>query len=329
MRIAIKFLIFLILLSIDFVYAQTPLNLKGTVNNVSSGKIYLQKFNNKMFDTIDSTTIENGKFSFKTSVTLPEIYGLTLDLNGNTSLLFLENNEINVLIDTAKTTKKMVVTGSTLHDLYLDYKKKKEEHITLFIKKHPKSLVAAYLLYREWSYRLTPDEIEQNIALLDRSLDNTPYIQVLKNLVIVLRSVAPGNRAIDFELPDTEGELVKLSSRFGKYLLLEFWASWCPDCRKENPNVVKAYNKYKSKGFDIFAVSLDKNKASWLKGIKDDNLTWTHVSDLGLWNNKAAKLYGVRFIPGNVLIDPNGVIIARDLFGDDLEKKLEEIYISK
>ncbi|MCZ4245830.1 TlpA disulfide reductase family protein [Pedobacter punctiformis] len=329
MKLSLKLIAAIGLGGLSSVSAQTKLNLTGIVAHAETGKVYLQKFSNKMFTTIDSSQINNGKFSFATAVELPELYGLTFDQNKNPLYVFLDNKATTVNLDSVKYYRSSTVSGSVAQDLFNQYRKTKSVKIEDFIKENPSSIVSAYVLYREWSYRLTPAEIEQNIANLDRTLDKTPYVQVLKGLVPVLKSVQPGNRALDFELPDANGKNVKLSDHFGKYLLVDFWASWCPPCRAENPNVVKLFQKYKSKGFDVFGVSLDKSKENWLKAIKDDHLDWTQVSDLQFWNSAGAKIYGVMAIPANVLIDPNGVIIARNLYGADLEKKLEEIFSAK
>jgi len=308
-------------------YAQEKDNVEitGTVKGQNSGKVYLQKFDNKMFFTLDSAKLKDGTFKFKKTLKLPELYGLTIDKEESPLYVFLEKGKVDVSLDPEGYYRNSVVTGSVSNDLFTSYKKQKEVKIDAFIKENPSSLVSAYVLYRDFSYRLSPEEIKQNLQLLDPKLSNTPYVAVLKDLVNVLTSVGIGNKAPDFEGLTPEGKSVKLSDHFGKYLLLDFWASWCGPCRRENPNLVKAYQKYHEKGFEIFAVSLDKNKDAWLKGIKDDNLSWTHVSDLAFWNSAAAKLYGVRAIPANVLIDPNGVIVGRNLRGEDLDKKLEEL----
>lgn len=134
-----------------------------------------------------------------------------------------------------------------------------------------------------------------------------------------------GKEAPEFVLPDTKGKMVRLSSYRGKYLLLDFWASWCGPCRQESPNVVKAYQKFKGKKFDILSVSLDDSKDKWLAAIEKDKLTWTHVSDLKAWESSVVHLYQVEGIPTTFLLDPNGVVIARDLRGDALEQKLQEL----
>lgn len=140
-----------------------------------------------------------------------------------------------------------------------------------------------------------------------------------------IRGVMVGSQAPEIALNDTTGKSVPLSSLRGKYVLIDFWASWCGPCRNENPNVVRMYNKFKDKGFAIYSVSLDQSKANWVKAINNDHLTWTHVSDLKYWQSAAAQQYGVQAIPQTFLIDKEGKIIAKNLRGDALEQKLEEV----
>jgi len=144
-----------------------------------------------------------------------------------------------------------------------------------------------------------------------------------------MRGVMVGSEAPDITLNNPQGKVVSLSSLRGKYVLIDFWASWCGPCRMENPNVVRMYNKYKDKGFEIYSVSLDRDKDPWLKAIEKDGLTWTHVSDLKYWQSAAAQQYGVTAIPATFLLDKEGKIIAKNLRGESLERKLDELLQNK
>ncbi len=140
-----------------------------------------------------------------------------------------------------------------------------------------------------------------------------------------MKITAVGQVAPEIELPNPEGQVIKLSSLRGKYVLIDFWAKWCGPCRRENPNVVLAYNKFKDKGFEVFGVSLDRNKEDWLQAIAEDGLTWTHVSDLKYFESQAATDYNISAIPFSILVDKEGKIIAKNLRGAALDKKLEEV----
>lgn len=183
----------------------------------------------------------------------------------------------------------------------------------------PRSLRAEDVPKVRSLFNLLPDSI--------RSLPNSKlFEQQMDKLITFDKVAAVGQPAPDFTQNDTAGHPVSLSSFRGKYVLLDFWASWCGPCREENPTVVAAYAKYHSKGFEILGVSLDQKADSWKKAIRADKLGWTHVSDLKYWDNALVRLYGVQGVPQNFLIDPQGKIIARGLRGQDLEKRLEEIY---
>ncbi|MDB4926410.1 TlpA disulfide reductase family protein [Mucilaginibacter sp.] len=339
MKNIIAFFNFLALLSIGSIcQAQSEnanITIKGTVGNTTK-TIYLQNYGTRTFHVLDSAKVIDGKFSFTRTLKYPEVYGLSIDTSAiaartgqlhpddQTLTVFVDNtNSITVEFDTVGHFKNSKVIGSTGNEIYKEFRKNKGANLEDFIRGNSKSIVPAYVLYRTYSSAISPDALKNDIDLLDPSLGDSQYVVDLNKLV---ETVPIGSKAIDFTLPDVNGKPVKLSSRFGKkYILLEFWASWCPVCRRENPNVVKNYQKYKDKGLDIFAVSLDRNKAAWLKGIKDYKLYWTQVSDLNLWDNSAARLYGFRALPSNVLIDRQGNIVAKNLSGDELDKKLAEV----
>ena len=151
------------------------------------------------------------------------------------------------------------------------------------------------------------------------------YVKQLKYQQEQIKNVAIGKLAPEIELPSPEGEVIKLSSLRGKIVLIDFWAQWCRPCRMENPNIVRVYNKYKDKGFEVFGVSLDRQREKWMQAIEEDGLAWTQVSDLKYWQSEAAQTYRVQAIPASFLLDKEGRIIAKNLRGPALEKKVAEI----
>lgn len=198
-----------------------------------------------------------------------------------------------------------------------------------FIAAHPGSYIALQTFQEvELGYNFNPDSAARRFMQLSPALRESPAGKELTAIIETSRKTMTGVEAMDFTQNDTTGRPVKLSDFRGKYVLVDFWASWCKPCRAENPNLLAAYNKYKGRNFTILGVSLDDEdgRRAWLGAVKKDGLPWTQVSELKGFQSKTAVMYGVSAIPSNFLIDPNGRIIARNLRGEELEKKLGELF---
>lgn len=334
--------------------------IKGNVSGLADGKVQIVNMSEE-HAVVASDSVKNGEFTLKGTITEPNLYYLVLS-DEQPQYIYLENNPITITGSKAD-IKNIKIEGSQSHtdfaefnktfnpliaelngfaaliqkeeddkkkeDLFRQYDsvvKKVDAEVGKFVTAKKTSFVSAFLLSVSAQVLADPVTMEQRYNMLSDEVKNSEIGKSLASNIAYFKIGAVGTDELDFTQNDVDGKPVKLSSFKGKYVLLDFWASWCKPCRMENPNVVKAYNKFKDKNFTIVSVSLDQSKDAWVKAIKSDNLTWNHVSDLQQWKNAVAQLYHIQSIPGNFLIDPNGKIIARDLRGEDLEKKLCELF---
>lgn len=341
--------------------AQKKFTITGNIQGLPEGTQVSLSDANRPDDTLSKSTVSNGRFELKGSVAEPNLYQLNLDGVQKKSVLFIGNEKVEVSGD-INAVQDLDVEGSSVHDdfeafkntfnplfqeltamgqrisrlpsltkddsvmnAYRSHLNKIKAEVDKFVSSRPNSPVSPFVVVVTSEIEQDLPTIERRYAQLGGNAKSGFYGKIIRQQIDEKKAGAIGSEAIEFTQADTDGKPVSLSSFRGKYVLVDFWASWCRPCREENPNVVRAFNKFKDKNFTVLGVSLDNNRQPWLKAIKNDELAWTQVSDLKGWNNEAAAKYNVQSIPQNFLIDPSGKIIAKNLRGPDLESRLCEL----
>ncbi|MDE5423119.1 AhpC/TSA family protein [Ancylomarina sp. DW003] len=344
---------------------QKKYELSGKIEGQSEGKIFLNIEKDRKLEKIDSVEIVNGEFKFVGSVPVADMYYLQIEDKRGALPFFLENSLISIEAN-VEALRDAKITGSATQDVYksftdkmVEYKGKQEPIIAAykkamsekneeaaekavkeyeavdaekmvtiksFVKENTSSVASAFITHRNLLNQLKVDEVEEIYNAFGENVKASGSALAIKAKIDVLKKVAVGQPAPDFTLNTPEGTPLSLSSLKGKVVVIDFWASWCGPCRRENPHMVEIYNELSPKGVEFLGVSLDKDKDKWLKAIEDDGLIWKHVSDLQYWNSAAAKLYGINGIPATVLIDQNGTIVAKKVFGDELKAEIEKLF---
>ena len=339
----------------------TQFTITGDIKGLAdSALVFLTDVSNPT-DTVAKAPVKGGHFVLSGHVAEPNLYELNLGSAKTKAPLFMGNDNISIN-GSQDDLKGLVAKGSPSNDDFVEFQKEFNPYFTringvmqqanspegmkvkdsLFkiykrVADSTMNLLDAFVANKRSSYvspfvMVVLNQLSEDVGRqIKRYNSLTPevqkgfYGQYIKNKLDEASIGALGTDAMDFTQSDTSGRSISLSSFKGKYVLLDFWASWCGPCRMENPNVVSTYRKFKNKNFTVLGVSLDKSKEPWLKAIKDDGLAWTQVSDLKYWYNEAALKYHIQSIPQNFLIDPNGKIVGKNLRGPDLQAKLCEL----
>ena len=292
-----------------------------------------------------SAVVNKGIFTFSGKADQPDLKVIMFNKQPPYLSLFLDNSKIRIK-GKKDSIEKAQVTGSPANDQYIVFSNLTKPYQYLFeqnavidpvsaknaavviegfAKKYPNSHVTPLAILRHFQVSADADKMEEMFNSLYPNIKATPIGQYIAQQIAEAKKNPIGKMLPDFTQTDTAGKELRLSSLQGKYVLVDFWASWCGPCRQENPNVVNAYQKYKNKNFIVLGVSLDKSKKPWIDAIQMDNLTWPHVSDLQGWQNAVAQQYQIYSIPQNFLLDPTGKVIGKNLRGAALEEKLASV----